>query len=153
MKLIFACMLMALAAVAESHQDALLDFDDNGQILWLPPSYMPASFDLGSKTLRVRNLQLQLPECLAEYFTSTIYDDIEANASWDHVNQKPDPVGLPPYLSLTVVTVKNMERRSFVFALDTLELLIEVVTTNSASVEVPITPDCLEAVSRASERL
>lgn len=146
MKYIIIIWLTISASLVSAHQDTSLKLDGSN-IIGLPESYSPASFDVSSKTLVIGQKKIEFPICLSKYFLPRESHSVELLASWYH-----EPDIMPPYLHIGI----NLSNRDYAFQLlfnlETLEpISVEVHTsTNSGFYMHPIelSAECRESITQ-----
>ena len=104
----FSCFIWA-------HKDTGIKLGENGELLGLPTEYSPAYFKLESSTLIVAKNNLEIPECITKYFVNS---ELDFSSSWYHTRSK-----LPPYLNIIASHQSENIEYTFMFNMDTLELI------------------------------
>jgi hypothetical protein len=118
--LIFISIIFITNSNFESinHKDTPLTIDDKGIILGLPDEFSPATFDVNSKTLVIKDKRITFPECFLFLFGKKSKADIRLSASWYH-----DKEIMPYYLNFHINPINKNYGYSILIDLETLELI------------------------------
>ncbi|MBN8567283.1 MAG: hypothetical protein J0M25_11190 [Flavobacteriales bacterium] len=101
-----------------NHKNKPLKIDDNGNIIGLPKEFSPATFDVDSKTLVIKDKRISFPECFLFLFGKKNKADIRLSASWYH-----DKEIMPYYLNFDITPQNKKYEYSILIDLETLELM------------------------------
>ena len=102
----------------KNHEDTPLKIDDKGNIIGLPKKFSPATFDVNTKTLVIKDKRISFPECFLFLFGKKGKADIRLSASWYH-----DKEIMPYYLNFHINPINKNYGYSILIDLDTLELI------------------------------
>jgi hypothetical protein len=100
------------------HEDTPLQIDKKGNIIGLPEQFLPATFDLSQKKLRIHDKEIIFPKCLSYYFQEHKSPVLNLSASWYH--SKDD---MPYYLDFDISDNSANYGYTILVDLETLELI------------------------------
>ena len=101
-----------------NHEDTPLIIDYKGTIIGLPEKFSPATFDVDSKTLAVKDKSISFPECFLFLFGEKSKADIRLSASWYH-----DKEIMPYYLNFDINPINKNYGYSILIDIESLELI------------------------------
>ena len=128
-----------LCGVAVAHQDTRLKFED-GKIIGLPESYLPASFNVEELSVTIAAKKLILPEVFQRLLRTDVSPDpfdgprkLESvpctysfSASWYHENLNvglPPDLALPPYILISIFPTGRAFHFELLIDMDHLKIL------------------------------
>jgi hypothetical protein len=109
-----------------AHQDVIIERSRRGELVGFPAQYQPSRLivpkDASNVTLRIGGREIELPDCISEFFHRIPPSHVALSASWYH-----DPKILPYYLSIDLQEKLGKEGYfdgwSLLFNLETIELI------------------------------
>ena len=85
-----------------AHQDRIIQFTKDGELMGLPESYSPAFFDSMEWSLTIAGHHFVFPSCIADILSTQSHEDILITSSWYHTRA---PI-MPNYLHIKVISKK-----------------------------------------------
>ena len=150
MRLSFILFLIFFSSFIWGHKDTGIKLGENGELLGLPTEYSPAFFKFDNSYLIVAKNKLEIPECITKYFVNS---DLYFSSSWYHTRNK-----LPPYLNIIAIHQSKNIEYTFMFNLDTLELIkgysfpkkMNVAGVRYSMEPIGLSSDCLKNLKNSS---
>ena len=100
------------------HKDRIIFYEKNGELVGLPQIYQPASFSLKSRTLKIGDNKIIIPDCVWSLFGKVKKESLKFGASWYHKSKT-----LPPYIHMRIVPTRDKSGYRLLFNLNTLKII------------------------------
>jgi hypothetical protein len=139
---IVGAVMACASLLAQAHQDRVITWQPEGQLVGLPAAYSPSSLQASFRPvgdyvrliglrLRIGKNTVQLPSCVLGHVLSQRREQLSLSASWDH-----DEAVVPHYLALRAADADG--HYQLLFNLHTARLLSMSFHLDSSNRDFPI---------------
>ncbi len=116
-----------------AHEDMGILLGPKGELKGLPEQYLPAS--LQNNKITIGTHELNMPECVAKYFSSAVPYDLSISSSWYHNKST-----LPPYINFNIKPKNKDFEFRLLFSLNDLSPIQFTIVTHTSQNELSYHP-------------
>jgi hypothetical protein len=120
--------LITFTHLCAAHEDTGIVLGPKGELKGLPEQYLPAS--LQNNKIIIGKHELNMPECVAKYFSNSANYDLLISSSWYHNKSL-----LPPYINFKIKPKNKDYEFGLLFGLDDLSPIQFTVVTHASQTE------------------